>query len=403
VALKTDNWRSEMHPLLNVDVTRLEEVEAAGIDSEGPFTFSSMSGARISCMAVKSPKAYLERIKARLSARGSLWSGKESGVLLYGATLDKRWLLGVALRKKHTCTARFSNGHGEKLLRQVARMMLKPPPTKDWPKASHGVVLRSPLGSWAIDGNAQKAMASTHNLRALNLKLLRPGRSPYARLGNKSLGVIRSRVQVSAYLPNFVTQIQLACPPLEVGESLVENLTPHLTGNVALVMDRFESEGSLRKPAGRYFSMKHVVLAEVRKPEAVSAVLSAMAQGPQSVQISPTRFQLGCGTGNIYVGLKGTHLYVGNDADVVDSTLAHLPNSTGMMKHSVEFEAELPLLARALSRLSFFDVVGQPEWTGLFAVGTELGPLMAKSRTLTGWVEKAAHGKHKAEFSWLLE
>lgn len=410
VALRTEGFRDTMHPVLNVDLTRLDEVEAAGIDPARGVTVSFPPNARVSCVALRHPKRYQAAVEGRLKTVGQLWRGREAGARLLAATLDGKWLQGSVLRPNEACTVRFSRPSGEALLREVARMLARPASARAFErtKTPNAVAfVKGPFGNWAIEGAPGALTASTGEVRPSIVALNGPGKSPYALWAPDGLLRVRARLKkepLLKQLPLVLRELGAVCPGLSekaVGE-LGQSVSRHLTGNVALWVSRVQVETALRTPSGRFFAAKLLFLAELSSPPEASSALSALAQFPQARAVADNRYEVTCEKGTLWVGIFGPHLFVANEGKTLEEGLASLPARPDTQKHSLEFAGHLPLWARGLSQIPLFEALGQPELAGLFAVGTELGPLMSKSETLSGHLQALPSGRQAASVRWQL-
>jgi hypothetical protein len=52
--------------------------------------------------------------------------------------------------------------------------------------------------------------------------------------------------------------------------------------------------------------------------------------------------------------------------------------------------------------VSLSDVLADEQLAALFAVSSELGPLLEQSERITGWMDSAPGGAHRFSFTWTL-
>jgi hypothetical protein len=83
--------------------------------------------------------------------------------------------------------------------------------------------------------------------------------------------------------------------------------------------------------------------------------------------------------------------------------LAALPGGAGKQAHAGEAVVDPKLLAEGLSQVPLLEALQAPELAGLVAAATELGPLLLASKKVTGWLDAAGTGQHRAQAVWQLD
>jgi hypothetical protein len=141
--------------------------------------------------------------------------------------------------------------------------------------------------------------------------------------------------------------------------------------------------------------------AEVTDAEAMRAALAPLGKFP-GAKVLEDGYALDVKGGTVFVRLKGRQLVVGNDEGVAQSLANALPQEGAKLPHAVDFTVDPKRLASGLKQVSLMDVVNNQQLAGIFAVGLELGPLLANSERITGWLDSASGGAHRFSAIWTL-
>ncbi|WP_225413322.1 hypothetical protein [Stigmatella hybrida] len=405
VMMRPANWNAELHPFLTVDPSRPETLTSVGMDPAGAATVSFVRRGKVSCTRLAEPKAFQARADEALKTEGELKTATTQGMTTVMAPRGPG-RAGYVLKGSEAC-AFASLYDDDDLLKATVKLMAKAPT----PDARLG---KLPGVVFILQGGNVVGLQGTHNglqAEGTAAKLPLPpfkaaGTSPYGAM--KPEGLLFSRAQVApAGLSQAVNSVRstlqqlcTGCPPAQV-EAVTRALTPQLTGQVVLQVDSVKVTGSLRTPEGRFFAPRQALAAEVKDAAAVKAALAPLAQFP-GAQVLPDGHALTLKGGRVFLRQKGSQLVVGNDEAVVQHLLAALPTQGAKLPRAVDFTADPKRMAAALSQVSLMDIVSDQQLAALFAVSTELGPLLAGSERLTGWLDSATGGTHRFALSWEL-
>ncbi|MEW6430000.1 MAG: hypothetical protein AB1730_00720 [Myxococcota bacterium] len=397
--LRPEGWRAVAHPVLEFDVTDAASLEAAGIDPRSSLSASRLGDSSVSCVTVKDVRTYVDRSEARLQRLGEVSTKKEGGVTVVGARdALHRVLAGYVLAGSESCAI---SGHGrsvEKQLPELAKALGKAAKGPGFSLAqglggaAQVVVPKgSPLGALALSG---AGLTLTADARARGLPvapLAGAGASPFAALAPAGLATVRARLEREALAP-VLERVLREIPNARALVPLASQVAPLLTGNVALYASKVKVTQGLRSREARYFAVKNVLLAEVTDAAAVRALLDA-------AKLST----LASREGTVEVGLSGTTLYLANDTGARDVALGALEKAAGKQAHAGEAIVDPRLLADGLSQVPLLEVLQAPELAGLVAAATELGPLLLASKRVSGWLDTAGPGQHRAQATWQLD
>jgi hypothetical protein len=399
VILRPEGWRGTAHPVLEFDVTDPASLDAAGVDASSSLTLSRIGERQVSCVGIKDAKRFAARCEERLKRLGDLFTKQEGAVTTVGARDPlNRVLAGYVINGTESCAV---TGHGlsvEKQLPELAKALgksVKGPGftlAQGLDGAAQVVVPKgSPLGAVTLTGDG---LTLTANAKAKGLPLAQlsgAGTSPYAALAPADLATLRARLAKDAMAP-VLDQVLRQLPGGKDLAALSTAVAPLLTGNVAVYAAKVKVSQGLRTPEARFFAVKSVWLAEVTDAAAVQAALG----GKDRVSF-PTR------AGALEVGLTGTTLWLSNDAGARDALLAALPGGAGKQAHAGEAVVDPKLLAEGLSQVPLLEAIQAPELAGLVAAATELGPLLLASKKVSGWLDAAGAGQHRAQAVWQLD
>ncbi|MFP2960800.1 hypothetical protein ACLEPN_24035 [Myxococcus sp. 1LA] len=407
--LRPAAWRTELHPFLIIDPTRPQSVAELGLDPAGPATVSMREDGRVSCMQVADAKVFQAKAAEAITAAGGAEPKPttRAGVTTVLVERDMGGSVGYALKGKEVCAFGATEGGGAALLKESVRLVGKAP-------AKDARMGKLPGVAYVVSGNTVVGLAGTANalqVEGLTSKLQLPafqarGTSPYA--AAKTEGLLYSRASVA---PTGVTQtvdtmrstLQVVCPtcPKEQMVSMAKAVTKHLTGNLMVNMDHVQVRGSLRSMATRFFAVRQAVAAEVTDLAAVKAALAPLGKFPD-VQVLEDGWKLPLKGGNVFVRLKGKQLVLGNEESVTQATMAALTETGSKTEHAVDFSVDPKRVARGLSQISLSDILSDELLAGLFAASSELGPLLARSERITGWVDPAPGGSQRVSLTWTL-
>jgi hypothetical protein len=408
--LHPDSWRGEFHPLLYLDPTDPAALAAAGIDPTGSATLSYVADARVSCVTLKDVKRFEERVASRLSGAGAPWKSSADGVPLVGAASAGRVLVGYALKGKEACAVQGQGSNVQVLLNDLAKVVSKTSAGPEWKRAAAlpgTAFVVSRYGSTGLKGTAQSLTAEGRTAK-LPLPALDPaGPSPYALLAPSGLAFVRARVSAEgrgAMGRTLLAQLLDLCQACDPGAmtQVADAIVPRLTGDVLLRVDKAKVGETLRTQASRYFAVRHAWVVEVTESGEVAKGLAKLGEW-KMVKKTLDGYAVSTRAGELLVGLVGTHLYVGNDAAAVKAALEGLDGKAGKLAHGAEFFVDPGLVAKGLSQIPLLDVMGSQDLAALFAVGTELGPLLSASERISGWVDPAPEGAHAFQATWVLK
>jgi len=170
---------------------------------------------------------------------------------------------------------------------------------------------------------------------------------------------------------------------------------------VLVAVDAVRSRPNLRTPEGRVFASRTALAAEVTDAAAMKRALEPLARFPGARALEDGH-ALDVKGGSLFLRLKGRQLVLGNDEAVTGTVLASIPEAGAALPHAVDYSVNPPRLANALKQVSLMDVVGDQGLAAVFTMGLELGPLLARSADLSGWLDSAAGGGHRFSSRWTL-
>jgi hypothetical protein len=232
------------------------------------------------------------------------------------------------------------------------------------------------------------------------------GTSPYAGMTPEGLLVSRARLTPAGVsdamgtVREILQQVCPNCPQAEVS-SITRAVAARLTGHVLATVNAVRQRPNLRTPEGRFFASRQALVAEVTDMAAVKTALAPLARFPGARTLEDG-YALDVKGGTLFLRSKGRHLLMGNDEPVAHVLLAALPAEGGKMPHAVDFTVDPPKVASGLKQVSLMDVVSSKRLAGIFTVGLELGPLLARSERITGWLDSTSGGGHRFSTLWTL-
>ena len=406
--LNPASWSGELHPFLPIDVTRPESLAELGIDATGPLSVSMRQDGRLSCTRVKDAKVFQEATANVLARNGDVKAGTVKGVTTLRATTGMGSFAGYVLKGAEVCSFLSTTESDEALRKEAAKLVaLKAPAADARMGAVPGVLyVATQQGVFGLDGTANGLKVEGTATKLPLPPFQSQGTSPYGAMA--PAGLLFARAQVA---PTGVTQavgsvrdaVQTVCPtcPADQVKGVTDALAKQLTGHLLFGVDSVSVRGSLRKPEVRFFAAKQALAAEVLDPAAVKAALAPLAKFPGAKALDDG-YSMEAKGGSVYVRLKGRHLVFGNDSTVTQTVLASLPEKGAPLARAVDFTLDPKKVARALSQVSLMDVMGDDHLAGMFAASAEVGPLLAKSERITGWLDSAPNGAHRFWVNWTL-
>lgn len=399
VLLRPEAWRSQAHPLIEVDLTSAEGLALVGIDGTASLTQSALGDASVACVTVSDVDKYRKAADARLARLGDVFEKTEGGVSVY-ATRDPlgRVLGAYALKGKESCAI---SGHGRSVESQFALLAKAVARPATGPGYALAQKLPGPLQLIAPGGAQHGVVTVSAEALTLNLdarskgaplaQLAGAGSSPFGAFRPTGLLVVRARL-ARAQVPALVEQVVRVLPGGAALLPMAREAAPLLTGNTALLLSHARVTTGLRTKEARFFALRGALVAEVSDPELVAAVLSRL--DPKALTFRE---------GTLTISLEGNALILSNDGEVRGRAVQALAKSAGKQAHGLELELDPHLVARGLQQVPLLEAVQAPELAGLVAAGTELGPLLLASERVTAWLDSASGGAHAAHLTWQLE
>jgi hypothetical protein len=407
--LSPSAWRAELHPFLVIDPTKPETLSAAGFDPAGPATVSLREDGRVSCLRVKDAKLFQTKAAEAISAAG----GDEpkpttsKGVTTVSVSRAAGGAMGYALKGQEVCSFGATDAGGPALLKEAVKLVGKAPtPDARLGKVTGVAYLASGGTVVGLDGTGTELKVDGTALKLPLPPFQAKSTSPYGAM--KADGMLFSRAAVA---PAGVAQavgslratIQSVCPacPKEQVQAMTDTVAKQLTGNLLVNMDTVQVRGSLRAPETRFFAVRQALAAEVTDAAAVKSALAPMGSFPGAKALADG-WALAVKGGSVFVRLKDKQLVVGNDEAVTQATLAALPAAGAKLERAADFSLDPKRLARGLNQVSLSDVLADEQLAALFAISSELGPLLEQSERITGWMDSAPGGAHHFSLTWTL-
>jgi len=407
--LRPSTWRSQLHPLLEVDLTSADSLERSGIDPAGGGTISFAGDDRVSCTALRDPKVFEARATAKLRSLGEPWKSSANGVQLVGTASGGRVIAGYAVKGREACAVSSARA-AEDLLRKAAALVIKPSSGEPWKSAVSlpgSAFLISPDSSMAIEGSSTRLTFEGRG-RRLQLAAVHPvASSPYAAIAPAGLLFARAHAD-SGFQDAAAMRLQSEalqfCQGCDAGQlrTLIDGLVKSLSGDWMVRVESAKIGATQRSSLARYFAVKNAFVAMVSDPGAVERTLAALSSW-KNAHRTQSGFVLTVPGGEIEIGLHGKHLYVANDPRALKGALEMLSTPPSSLKHGAEFALDPSRVAKMLSQLSLLDALGSRELAPLVAIGAELGPLLAASDAIRGWADSAGKGEHRFALTWVLK
>lgn len=403
--MRPSTWSPEFHPFLALDPLRPETLSAVGIDPSGPATLSFVRNGKVSCVRLADPKAFQTQAAEALATGGAVKTATSKGVTTASAPRSNG-RTGYALKGKEVCSF-FTLYDDDDLLNATVKMLGKAPaPDARLGKLPGTVfVLQGPMVV-GLDGTADGLQADGTATQLPLPPFQSSSASPYGAM--KLDGLLFSRAQVApeglsqavGSVRGNVQQLCAACPADQV-EAIAQAVTQQLTGHLLVLVDNVQVKASLRTAQGRFFAPRQAVAAEVKDAAQVKAALAPLAKFPDAKALEDG-YALTVKGGTVFVRQKGKQLVLGNDEAVVKGLLASLSDKGSKLPHAVDFTVDPKKVARGLSQISLMDIMSNQQLAGLFAMSSELGPLLSKSERISGWLDSAPGDAHRFSLTWTL-
>ncbi|WP_205519478.1 hypothetical protein [Pyxidicoccus caerfyrddinensis] len=407
--LRPSAWRAELHPFLVIDPTKPETLSEAGLDPAGPATVSLREDGRVSCLRVKDAKLFQTKAAEAITAAGGEEAKPKTskGVTTVSVSRAAGGAMGYALKGQDVCSFGATDTGGPALLKEAVKLVGKAPaPDARLGNVSGVAYLASGGTVVGLDGTGTALKVDGTALKLPLPPFQAKSTSPYGAM--KADGMLFSRAAVA---PAGVAQavgslratIQSVCPacPKEQVQAMADSVAKQLTGNLLVNMDYVQVRGSLRAPETRFFAVRQALAAEVTDAAAVKSALAPMGSFPGAKALADG-WALAVKGGSVFVRLKDKQLVVGNDEAVTQATLAALPAAGAKLERAADFSLDPKRLARGLNQVSLSDVLADEQLAALFAISSELGPLLEQSERITGWMDSAPGGAHRFSLTWTL-
>jgi hypothetical protein len=325
-----------------------------------------------------------------------------------GAKSLEGTLLAGYVRKGNASCAVASTRNARPLLEAAVAAVSNPKVGGGWGQLrglSGAMFFVTRDGIAGLDGTA-RTLTVDGRARLPAPGLVKGGLSPYAISGNPGLVAIRAQVAKSD-LPGAVRSLtgSIAAMCTRCGRAdvaaLEQAIAERLTGHVSLLVHALNVSGRLRSEADRYFALRHAWLAEVDDAAAAKAALERARRLP-GARPTGAGFAIVVQGGEIHLGLHGRHLFVANDSTALKAALDAIPPQPSPLAHGAEATLDPVRASRALASISLLDVIGSREMAGLFALGTELGPLLSITESVRANADGDGSAGHRIGMTWTL-
>ncbi|MFL5355854.1 hypothetical protein [Archangium sp.] len=411
-------WYAELHPFFPLDLGQPATLTGVGIDPTGPITVSLRANGRISCTHLADVKLFQEKAAGMLATAGSKTEVKPTtsgGVTTVLVPRESGGRAGYALKGQEACAFSSANegfvdsGLGQAMLKEASRLVGKAPKADARLGQLPGVlyVMLPERGMVVgVDGGATELRLEGTSTELPLPPFQASGASPYGTMKPEGMLFSRARVApagVSQAVGSVAVSIQQVCPQCPPGEvsSVTRAVAERLTGNVLVVADSVRQRPNLRTPEGRFFATRQAVAAEVTDTAAMKSALAPLAKFP-GAKTTADGYTLDVKGGTLYLRLKGRQLVMGNDEAVTSALVAAVPKEGAALPHAVDFTVDPKRVAAGLNQVSLMDVVSERRLAGIFTMGLELGPLLARSERISGWLDSASGGGHRFSTVWTL-
>jgi hypothetical protein len=409
VTLRPSTWFSEFHPLLELDFTRGESLAEAGIAPAGSATLSWLGDGRMTCLDLSNPERFEARARERLATLGTLWEGKLRGSPVVAARSPEGALLAGYARKGNLSCAVSSPSGARPLLEAAIRAMDKPSTGGGWGRlrgVSGALFFVSPDGVAGLDGT-RRSLTVDGRARLPAPSLAKGGQSPYAPAAGTGLLWMRAQIaradvpSAVSSLTGSISKLCASCAPGNV-PALNVALGELLTGQVSLLVEGMNVRGRLRSDAERYFALRHAWLAEIDDPAMAMKVLHTYLGALPGARATGAGYAIAVAGGEISVGVQGRQLFVANDSSALKGALNAVADKPSPLAHGAELQLNPARTARALAGISLLDVMSSKEMAGLFALSTELGPLLSITESVRAFADGGRGSPHQLGLTWTL-
>jgi hypothetical protein len=413
VLLRPASWREDFHPLLSIELTRPEDLTNAGIDLNGSATVSESDDFVYTCVQLESVERYEQKCLQRLGTLGTHFRELKDGVIRAGArdTLG-RVLAGYVLKGKESCAVRGKGRSVEPKLDVAAKFIGKNATSLPFKLAEGlpGVVqlFGKQGGVLVLRGGELSLMAEGKAKGITTAGLLGPGPSPFALASPDGLSWMRirgDRTRLEGAADQVVRTLMQVCFACDrtVLEQVVKGMLPQLGGNGLAYAREVQLRGSLKTMAGRYFSLRNVLLADVLDEKAAREALAPLGkQTGVKPLASGEGFSVTLKEGEIRFGVRGKFLYISNDEKALDVALRSTAKGEGNQAHGFELRADTRKVARALAAIPLLDAIGSQDLAGMVMLAGELGPLLLGSEKIYAWLDPTGPDTSRGHLEWML-
>lgn len=412
VLLRPSSWREDFHPLLSIDLTRPDELARAGIDLNGSATVSSKDDFTFTCVQLADVEKYEQRCLTRIATLGKHFRELKDGVIRVGArdTLD-RVLAGYVLRGKESCAIRGRGRSVDQKFDEAAKLLGKNAgglPYKLADGLGGAAVLVSKQGVVTLKGGELLLASDGRSKGVPTTGLLGAGPSPFALAAPEGLGWVKlrgDRARLDGATDAVVRTLMQVCFACEKAmlDQVVKGMLPQLAGNGFAYAREVQVRGSLKSMSGRFFALRHVLLADVLDEKAAREALAPIGK---VVGVKPLPsgegYLVSMKEGELRFGVRGRFLYIANDERALDAALRGAARGEGNQAHGLELRLDPRKLARALAQIPLLDALGSQELTGLVLVAGEVGPLLLGSERIWGWLDPTGPESARGHLEWTL-
>lgn len=406
--LRPASWREAFHPLLLVDPGSAESMDAAGLSRGGPVTLSMDPRTHVTCASLASAETFRTRMKVRLEGEGTVETKDGKGFSRALASREGKVVAGYAIAGEVACAFRAPAGTrslGEEIV-SLARG--KPKSDARFGGLEGEAFFHSRQGALALSAEGETLLVRGLTERLPAPELLGAGATPYGTPGGEALFTMRTRLPrrgagvVIDTLERSLRQVCEACESKTLSR-VAERLAPHLTGQALAHARRIQVKEPLRTARGRYLAVRHALLAEVNDAKGARAALGGLL-GLKGATKTEDGVSIAVRGGALLLGLRGDQVYLANDAGALEAALAAVGKHT--LPHGATFSLAPKAAAEGLAQISLLDAIGGGRdaelIASLFALSTELGPLLAHSASIEGWADPVKGGGHRVELRWTL-
>lgn len=395
VLMQPRSYAPDFHPLFTVDPFQPEALTPLGIDPAGPATLSRRGRGQFICTGVQDAARFEKAAKEKLEAAGNLGATKVQGVTVHTSSLEGHPIAAYVLRGGEACAW----AGGTLSPAQMAEFAKLPGHVSaEAQKALQGVtgVVRVRTRGLAVgfDGRGSALIAEGHTTeQRMSLALVPAAPTPFAGLVPSGLFFARMRVTPSSLAAFIKVQVQSgceACDDAAMAQQL-EGMAQVLTGEAVVRIDHLEPGASLSRAAARLNALRFGMVVEAQDAAKARQYVDALARTSPAHSTGDGAL-VPLDAGELRVEAHGRLISIGNDPLALQALAPVLVAKAVAVSHSLEARADPALAARALRQISLMDVIGSRELAGLFAFGTEFGPLLGTSEVLEAWAQPQGNG-----------